>query len=84
MNAWAFLLSAAGHHGEAADPDLLEWIKGFLDHAFDPGAWTVVAILGLLIVSIPIGITVFYLWQQGRRPGRDAQKPQDSVSGDAP
>ncbi len=76
MGAWAILLSAAGHHGEAADPDLLEWIKGFLDHAFDLGPWTVVAILGLLIVSIPVGISAFYLWQQ-RRSRPTADSPED-------
>ena len=76
MSAWAIVLSAAGHHGEAADPDLLEWIKGFLDHAIDPGPWTVVAILGLLIVSIPIGISAFYLWQQ-RRSKPKADSPED-------
>ena len=79
MSAWAILLSVAGHHGEAADPDLLEWIKGFLDHAFDLGPWTVVAILGLLIVSIPLGISGFYLFQQRRsRHKSDAPGPNDA------
>ena len=78
MNPWAIVLSVAGHHGEAADPDLLEWIKGFLDHAFDLGPWTVVAILGLLIVSIPVGISAFYLLQQRRgRRKTDAPGPND-------
>ena len=78
MTAWAIVMSAAGHHGEAADPDLLEWIKGFLDHAFDPGPWTVVAVLGLLIVSIPVGISAFYLLQQRRaKPKADAPEPDD-------
>ena len=78
MTAWAIVMSVAGHHGEAADPDLLEWIKGFLDHAFDPGAWTVVAVLGLLIVSIPVGISAFYLLQQRRASRRtDPPGPND-------
>ena len=74
MNAWAIVLSVSGHHGEVADPDLLEWIKGFLDHVFDLGPWTVVAALGLLIVSIPLGISGFYLFQQ-RRGSRRADSP---------
>ena len=78
MTAWAIVMSVAGHHGEAADPDLLEWIKGFLDHAFDLGPWTVVAVLGLLIVSIPVGISAFYLLQQRRARRRtDAPRPDD-------
>lgn len=83
MNAWAIVLSLAEHHGEAADPDLLGWIKGFLDHVFDLGPWTVVAALGLFIVSIPVGISAFYLWQQRRRPRPDAPGTQDSASEDA-
>lgn len=78
MTAWAIVMSVAGHHDEAADPDLLEWIKGFLDHALDLGPWTVVAVLGLLIVSIPVGISAFYLLQQRRASRRtDAPGPDD-------
>ena len=78
MTAWATVISVSGHHGEAADPDLLEWIKGFLDHAFDLGPWTVVAVLGLLIVSIPLGISAFYLLQQRRGSRRtDPSEPDD-------
>lgn len=85
MNPWAIVMSVSGHHGEAADPDLLEWIKGFLDHAFDLGPWTVVAILGLLIVSIPVGIFAFYLLQQRRgRQKSDSLEPSSDASEERP
>jgi hypothetical protein len=59
------LLSVLSHHGEA-DPTLLEWIKGVLDHLIGLGPWAVVLLLGLLILAIPVGVIGFYLAQQRR------------------
>lgn len=67
------LLSALKHHGEAADPDLLRWIKGVLDQLVGTGPWTVVALLGLLVLAIPASIVVFYVVQQ-RRSGSGARQ----------
>ena len=58
------LWSMARHHGEAADPDLLEWIKDRLDHLLGLGPWTVVAVVGLLVLLIPISVVVLYLVQR--------------------
>ena len=55
------LLSALAHHDEPADPTLLQWVKALLDHLFSPGPWPVVALLGLLIVLLPVGVVAFYL-----------------------
>ncbi|MEK7806137.1 MAG: hypothetical protein AAB528_00235 [Chloroflexota bacterium] len=66
---WAILLSLAGHHGEPADPDLLDWIKNQLDHLLNLGPWTIVGVLASLIVAIPLSVLVFYVVQQRRRPG---------------
>ena len=63
-----WLWSIAAHHGEAADPDLLEWIKDRLDHIFNLAPWTAVAVLALIIVLIPMSIIVIYLIQQRRHP----------------
>ena len=63
---WTALLSVASHHGEAADPDLLEWIKGTLDHLLGVGPWVVIILLGLVILFIPLSVVVFYLVQQWR------------------
>ena len=70
-----WLWSVALHHGEAADPDLLEWIKDLLDYVFNLGPWTVVAVLALIIMLIPISIVVFYLLQQRRHPTHVAGLP---------
>ncbi len=61
-----WLWSIAAHHGEAVDPDLLEWIKDRLDHVFNLGPWTAVAVLALIILLIPSSIIIFYLIQQRR------------------
>ena len=66
--SWAPLLSVATHHGEGADPDLLVWIKDQLDHLFNLGPWTVVALLGIVIAAIPLAVAGVYWWQQRRFP----------------
>ena len=58
------LLSILTHHGEAADPDLLEWIKSRLDHLVDLGPWTIVILLGMLILAIPLSVVGFYIMQR--------------------
>ena len=55
------------HQGDAADPELLHWIKERLDSIFGTGPWVVVAIMGIIIVSIPVFIIVVYLTQSKRR-----------------
>ncbi|MFQ6027440.1 MAG: hypothetical protein ACE5Q6_08105 [Dehalococcoidia bacterium] len=71
---WIQILSASRHHGESADPALLEWIKGTLDHMLNLGPWTVVVFLGLFIALLPLGLVGFYLWQQ-RRTDLDQREP---------
>ena len=66
MSPWTVFLSVASHHSEPADPDLLEWIKEFIDQLFQLGPWTIVAILALIILLIPVGIIAVYLFQQRR------------------
>ena len=67
----AILLSLALHHGEAADPELLVWIKQRLDLLLGLGPWTIVALVAMLIVAFPVALVLFYLLQN-RRPGREA------------
>ena len=55
------------HQGDAADPELLHWIRERLDQIFGTGPWVVVAIMGLVILSIPVFIIVVYLMQAKRR-----------------
>ena len=63
------LYSIAAHHGEAADPRLLGWIKHALDQMLGLGPWTVVVGLGFIIVAIPVAVVAIYLIQRGRYPG---------------
>jgi hypothetical protein len=67
------LLSTLKHHGEAADPTLLHWIKGVLDQLVGTGPWLVVALLGVVVVAIPVSIVAFYLAQQRRTDTADRQ-----------
>ena len=64
----SFLLA---HQGDAADPELLRWIKVQLDHIFGSGPWAVVAIMGFVILAIPIFVGVVYMMQANRRAAAD-------------
>ena len=74
--AWlsSFILA---HQGDAADPVLLHWIKERLDQIFGSGPWVVVAIMGFIIISIPIFIIVVYLMQSDRRSVYAPPEPDD-------
>ncbi len=63
---WPVNLSVPGHHGDAADPELLAWIKQLLDHVLGSSAWVIIAVVGLALVAFPVGLILFYLTQQRR------------------
>ena len=63
----AFFSFILPHQGDAADPELLHWIKERLDQIFGSGPWAVVVLMGLIIVSIPIFVVIVYLLQAKRR-----------------
>ena len=68
----AFLWPVLAHQGEGADPRLLEWIKHTLDQLLDLGPWTVVVVVGLVLVCMPLAVVVIYLTQRRRlSPGLD-------------
>ena len=71
------------HQSDAANPELLHWIKERLDSIFGTGPWVVVAIMGIIIVSIPVFIIVVYLIQSKRRaavaPGNQDMEEQERV-----
>ena len=66
---WSVILTVNAHHGEA-DPTLLAWIKDLLDQLIGLGPWTVVMLIGLLILAMPAGLSAFYLIQQRRALSR--------------
>ena len=76
MSPWTIFISLAAHHSEPADPDLLEWIKGFLDHLLHLGPWTIVVVLALLILLMPVAIIAVYLVQQRRHSGATPPAPE--------
>ena len=71
------ILSVLGHHGEAADPELLAWIKQLLDQVLGWADWIVVAVVGLALVAFPIGLVWFYLRQTRRDRSGANQAPGD-------
>jgi hypothetical protein len=75
---WTMILSVPGHHGEAADPELLAWIKQLLDHLLGSAGWVVVAVVGLALVAFPVGLVSFYLGQT-RRDRSDTYQATDDV-----
>ena len=75
MSPWAIFQSVARHSTGPGDPDLLDWIKDFLDHLFHVGPWTIVAVLALLIILMPVAIITFYLVQKRRQSRADTSSP---------
>ena len=74
---WAMILSVPGHHGEAADPELLAWIKQLLDQVLGSADWVIVAMVGLALVAFPIGLILFYLAQMRRDRSGTGQVTDD-------
>ena len=72
---WPVILSAPAHHGEAADPELLAWIKQSMDHVLGSAEWVVIAVVGLALVAFPVGLVLFYLAQM--RSDRSSQAGGD-------
>ena len=71
---FSFILA---HQGDAADPELLHWIKERMDQIFGPGPWVVVAIMGVIILAIPVFVIVVYLLQAKRRSSDTVPPDQD-------
>ncbi len=62
----SFISFILAHQSGGADEELLHWIKERLDQ-FGPGPWVVVAVMGLVIIAIPVFVVVIYLLQAKRR-----------------
>ena len=58
------LLSIAAHHGEAGDPDLLEWIMHRVDTLVGLDPALVVVILAAVIVLIPVAVLALYAFHR--------------------
>jgi len=73
----AFLSFILAHQGDAADPELIHWIKERLDQLFGLGPWAVVVLMGLIIVLTPLFVVVVYLLQAKRRSAAEASPDQE-------
>ncbi|MDA0262933.1 MAG: hypothetical protein O3A93_02610 [Chloroflexi bacterium] len=73
VHFFTFILA---HQGDAADPELVHWIKTKLDSLFGTGPWVVVALMGLVIIAIPLFIVAAYLLQGKRRSEEAATSGQ--------
>lgn len=60
-------LSVLGHHGEPADPTLLEWIGHRIDELVGVGPLALATIFGLAIVAIPAALVAWYLLARRKR-----------------
>ena len=63
--SWGPVLSVAAHGGEL-DIHLLEGIKDLLDDILGLGDWGVVALIGAVILVIPVVLVALYLFQRKR------------------
>jgi len=54
------------HHGEPADPTLLEWIRVRIEELVSFGPLTIVLLIGAVIVALPVGLLIWY-WLSKRR-----------------
>ena len=63
--SWGPVLSVAAHGGEL-DIHLLGWIKDLLDDLLGLGDWAVVALIGAVILVIPVVLVALYLFQRKR------------------
>ena len=68
---WHIFLSVSAHHGEVADPQLLEWFKDLFAQVLTVGPWAVVIFIAMPLIAFPIGLVVFYL-VQNRRVGHES------------
>ena len=54
------------HQGDAADPELIHWLKDQMDEIIGLGPWAMVAMMGAIVIAIPLAIGIFYVYQQRR------------------
>ena len=65
-NPVQFLGSILLHQGDAADPELIHWLKDQMDEILGLGPWTMVIITSGIVIAIPVAIGLFYFYQQRR------------------
>ncbi len=54
------------HQGDAADAELIHWLKDQMDEILGLDPWVMVAATSAIVVAIPVAIGLFYYYQQRR------------------
>ena len=54
------------HQGDAADPELIHWLKDQMDEIIGLGPWVMVGLMAGIVVAIPVSIGILYVYQQRR------------------
>ena len=52
------------HQGDAADAELIHWLKDQMDQIIGLGPWAMVGLTAGIVVAIPVAIGLFYYYQQ--------------------
>jgi hypothetical protein len=54
------------HQGDAADPELIHWLKDQMDDILGLSPWVMVGMTGAIVIAVPVAIGLFYFYQQRR------------------
>ena len=54
------------HQGDAADPELIHWLKDQMEEIIGLGPWAMVGVTSAIVIAIPVAIGLFYYYQQRR------------------
>ena len=65
-NLAQILESVLLHQGDAADPELIHWLKDQMDEIIGLGPWVMVGMMGAVVIAIPVAIGILYGYQQRR------------------
>lgn len=65
-NLTQMLVSLLLHQGDAADPELIHWLKDQMDEIIGLGPWVMVSLMGAIVIAIPVAIGILYVYQQRR------------------
>ena len=54
------------HQGDAADAELIHWLKDQMDEIIGLSPWAMVGATSAIVVAIPVAIGLLYYFQQRR------------------
>lgn len=71
------------HQGDAADPELIHWLKDRMDAIIGLEPWVMVVITAGVVMAIPMAIGLLYYYQQRRYGTPQGEVTGPATSGDA-